>query len=156
MPIAISDDHRALADTVTDFLARHQALAVALSETVGGGLTAAGLFSPLGPAMIIGVMSVATQKVHLQNGLWITNRGYEYNLALAAAALLLAWEGPGALSLDAILRKQRSGPLAGIAALALGVGAGQLAMELSQRLAPAGSGEGSGEGRGGDEAAASD
>jgi len=39
--------------------AKQQALAAALTETIGGGLTAAGLLSPVGPAMIIGTMAVA-------------------------------------------------------------------------------------------------
>ena len=65
-----------------------QAYAAALSETIGGGLTAAGLLNPLGPSMIIGTMAVAIQKVHGKNGVWVTKGGFEYNLVLIAAATL--------------------------------------------------------------------
>jgi|SRR5579875_841498 len=112
------------------------ALAVAVSETVGGGLTAAGFMSPLGPAMITGTMAVAVHKVHAKNGPWVTKGGFEYNLTLIAAALTLAAEGPGALSIDGLLRKQRSGFLWGLLAAALGLGAAAGVVALSDKMAP--------------------
>ncbi len=94
----------------------HHARAVALSETIGGGLTALGFLSPLGPAMIMGTMAVAIKKVHLKNGLWNSQKGYEFNLTLIAASFALAADGPGLLSVDWMLGKQRKG---------LGLGAGR-------------------------------
>ena len=117
--------------------AKHQARAVALSETLGGALTAAGFLSPLGPAMITGTMAVAIAKVHAKNGVWVTKGGYEYNLVLIAAALTLAGDGPGLLSIDGILRKQRRGSGWAIAAGALGAGAAFATLKLATRLAPA-------------------
>jgi putative oxidoreductase len=116
--------------------AKQQALAAALSETVGGALTAAGFLSPLGPAMIAGTMAVAIHKVHAKNGVWVTKGGYEYNLTLIAAAFALASEGPGPLSLDGLLRKQRSGFRWGVASLILaGVGAAAT-VAVANRFAP--------------------
>ena len=91
---------------------------MALSETIGGGLTALGFLSPLGPAMIMGTMAVAIKKVHLKNGLWSSNKGYEFNLTLIAASFALAADGPGLLSVDWMLGKQRKG-------LGLGLGRGR-------------------------------
>jgi putative oxidoreductase len=116
--------------------AKHQGLAAALSETVGGGLTAAGFLSPLGPAMITGTMLVAIRKVHAKNGVWVTNGGYEYNATLIAAALSLATAGPGLLSLDGLLRRQRSGFRWGAVALALGVGGAAATLAVSSRMQP--------------------
>jgi putative oxidoreductase len=118
--------------------ARHQALAAALSETAGGGLTAAGLLSPLGPAMIIGTMAVAIHKVHAKNGVWISNGGYEYNLTLIAAAAALAGTGPGPVSVDGLLghRREGIGWLSG--AVAVGVGAAAATVAVSERFKPAG------------------
>ncbi len=116
--------------------AKHQALAAAVSETVGGGLTAAGLMSPLGPAMITGTMAVAIQKVHAKNGIWITGGGYEYNLTIMAAAFALAADGPGAVSIDALLGKKRSGLLWGLLSLVLGLGGAAATLAVAERMAP--------------------
>jgi len=47
-------------------------------------------------------MVVAIFTVHISKGFWMTNGGYEYNLANIAVALALAAAGPGEYSLDAI------------------------------------------------------
>jgi len=73
------------------------AYAAALSETVGGGLLAAGALTPLGASMVTGTMAVAMAKVHYRNGLWVTAGGYEYNLLLMAGAFALTEVGPGRL-----------------------------------------------------------
>jgi putative oxidoreductase len=48
--------------------AKQQALAAALTETVGAALPAIGLLSPAGPAMITGATVVAIKQVHGKNG----------------------------------------------------------------------------------------
>ena len=116
---------------------QHQARAVALSETVGGGLTALGFLSPLGPAMIMGTMAVAIKKVHLKNGLWASNKGYEFNLTLIASSFALAADGPGLLSVDWLLGKQRKGLKWALASAALGAGAALAALRVGEKLAPA-------------------
>ena len=120
--------------TIGQHPAKHQGLAAALSETVGGGLTAAGLFSPLGPAMVTGAMLVAIKKVHAKNGVWVSQGGYEYNATIIAAALSLATSGPGILSLDGLLGRQRAGPRWGVLALALGAGGAAAALAVSDRM----------------------
>ncbi len=116
--------------------ARQQALAAALTETVGGGLTAAGFLSPLGPSMIIGAMSVAIVKVHAKNGPWVSSGGYEYNLTLIAACLSLATSGPGPISIDGILGKQRSGLRWGALGLLLGVSGAAATIAVAERMRP--------------------
>jgi putative oxidoreductase len=118
------------------FPPREQAMAAALSETVGGTLTAVGALSPLGPAMIIGTMAVAMNKVHLPKGLWLTKGGYEYNLLLMAAAFVLAAEGPGAASIDRISGTPRRGLRWGLASAVLGLAAAAATLAISDRFAP--------------------
>ena len=81
-------------------------------------------------------MSTAIRKVHLPNGPWAANGGWEYNAVLIAAVTALAETGPGDLSLDRLLRTERSGPLWALAALATGVGTAFLTMELGRRGRP--------------------
>jgi putative oxidoreductase len=114
-------------------------LAAGLSETAGGALLAAGLATPLASAALIGTMITAIRKVHLPNGPWAANGGYEYNLVLIAALLAIAEEGPGDISLDEVLGRQFTGSRWAIGALALGAAASTLAIEMGRRAAPAGS-----------------
>jgi putative oxidoreductase len=116
--------------------AKHQAVAAALSETIGGGLTAAGLLSPLGPAMIIGTMAVAIKKVHGKNGVWVTKGGYEYNALIIAAAIALAADGPGAVSIDGILRSRRSGLPWAVVSVVLGLAGAAATLAISERFRP--------------------
>lgn len=116
--------------------AKQQALAAGLSESIGGGLTALGLLSPLGPSMIIGTMAVAINKVHAKNGVWVTNGGFEYNLVLIAAAFALAVDGPGAISIDRIARRPRSGIGWGLFSLVLAIGGAALTLKIAERCSP--------------------
>ncbi len=116
--------------------APYQARAAAVSETVGGGLTALGFLNPIGPAMIIGTMIVAIRKVHGKNGLWLTNGGYEYNLLLIVAAAALAAEGVGSASFDALRGADRHGARWALAALAAGAAAAAATISSSERLRP--------------------
>jgi putative oxidoreductase len=77
------------------------ALAAGLSEFVGGLLIAAGLFGPVGPALVLATMIVATVTVHWDNGLFAATNGVEVTLLYATAAAALIVTGPGGYSLDA-------------------------------------------------------
>jgi putative oxidoreductase len=79
------------------------AAAAGLGEFVGGLLTAAGLFSPFGPALLVVVMVVAIFAVHWEKGFFAQSGGLEYPLVIAASAVGLAFAGPGAYALDAVL-----------------------------------------------------
>ena len=112
---------------------KRNALLAGAAEAGGGTLIATGFLTPLGSAAVIGVMDQAVRSVHKEKGFFVTEGGYEYNLALAAAAVVIADLGPGPLSLDRALGSERSGPLWALAAL----GAGLAGPRLLERLAPA-------------------
>ncbi|MDE3133341.1 MAG: DoxX family protein [Acidobacteriota bacterium] len=96
------------------------ASAAGAAETFGGAGILLGYRTPLASASIISVMLTAINRVHLKNGPWATNGGYEYNVVLAAAAASLAESGPGSLSLDALRGKEKSGAKWGLFSLLLG------------------------------------
>jgi putative oxidoreductase len=100
---------------------RSYALLAALAEIGGGVLLASGLATPLSAAIIFAVMIVAAFSAHLKQGFFITSGGFEYTFVLAVAALTLAFTGPGALSLDAILGRSWSGVLWGLGAILAGI-----------------------------------
>lgn len=101
---------------------KRHALAAGAAETVGGLLLAAGAATPAAVALLQGVMISAIRHVHWKNGPWNASGGYEYNLVLIAALFGLLETGPGGLSVDAALGRERSG--LGWALLALGAAAG--------------------------------
>jgi putative oxidoreductase len=105
---------------------RRQALVAGLVEFGGGLLLAAGLLTPIAAAAVVAVMLVAAISVHLKAGFFVTGGGYEYNLVIGVAALAIAFTGPGALSLDALLGLELSGALWGTAALIAGLAGGAI------------------------------
>lgn len=116
---------------------RRNAIASGVAEAGGGAGLALGVATPFAAASVIGSMLTAIHRVHLKNGPWITNQGYEYNLVLILATALLAELGPGSVSVDHLLGTETSGPAWGVAALAMG-GAGAVAVnQLSQSAPPA-------------------
>jgi putative oxidoreductase len=127
------------------------AIAAGLGEAGGGALLAAGLATPLGASAIVATMITAIHRVHLKNGPFITNSGYEYNAVLIAAALTLAEVGPGSLSLDRALGKELTGPKWSALALAGGAigAAGAAFIAASQPAPPAAEAAGDGETQGG-------
>lgn len=106
-----------------------------LSEIGAGVLIAAGAGGPIGPAMLLGVMGTAVGSVHLKNGYWNQNKGYELNTMYALLALLLAIEDHGRFSVDhrTGIRKHMR-PAVGW--LALAAGAAGAAFALSRRTPP--------------------
>jgi putative oxidoreductase len=100
--------------------ARANAHAASASETLGGVGIALGAFTPLAAASLIGTMITAIRTVHLKNGFWSSGGGYEYNLTIIAALLLLVDGGPGPLSLDGAFGIEETGTGVALAALAAG------------------------------------
>ena len=113
-----------------------QARAVALAETVGGAALALGVATPLAGAALIATMVTAVRKVHLKNGLFNSNRGYEFNLVLTAAVLAVVDSGPGILSVDAIRGKSRGGFGNALFALGAGVAGSFASTELARAAKP--------------------
>lgn len=112
---------------------RPNAVVAGATETVGGALLAAGLATPLASTGLIGTMVTAIRTVHLKNGPWAANGGYEYNLVLIAGLLALADGDPKDASLDRALGLQLTGPQWALAALATGAAASTLAIEMGRR-----------------------
>jgi putative oxidoreductase len=102
---------------------------------LGAGLLLAfGLLTPLAAATALAVMVVAGVSAHWKQGFFTQNGGYEYPLVLGVAAVSLAFTGPGAFSLDALLGLELSGVAWGSAALLIGVVAS--AFKLATRRLP--------------------
>jgi putative oxidoreductase len=116
--------------------AKVHAVVAGATETAGGALLAAGLATPLASAALTGVMTTAIRKVHLPNGPWAANGGWEYNAVLVGAVTALAETGPGDLSLDHVLGIERTGPRWALAALATGVGTAFATMAVAGRGRP--------------------
>ena len=111
---------------------RRNALAASVTETAGGAMLAAGALTPLAAAGLIGTMITAIRVVHLQNGIWNANKGYEFNLALIAALVTLVDGGPGAVSVDRALGIDDTGGGWALAALGAGALGSTLAIELGR------------------------
>ncbi|AKN68983.1 RpiR family transcriptional regulator [Streptomyces sp. PBH53] len=78
---------------------RASALAAGLAEAGGGTLLALGLATPAAGAAAAGGMAGASA-VHVPNGFFAQEGGYEHAATLGLAAAALAVTGPGRLSLD--------------------------------------------------------
>ena len=73
---------------------------VAAAEFGGGILLVIGFLTRLASLAILVDMLVAIFKVHLHNGLFAKNGGYELPLACAAIAFSLIWSGAGPIAID--------------------------------------------------------
>jgi putative oxidoreductase len=100
---------------------KRNALAAGSAETLGGLGIALGAFTPAAAAALIGTMITAIRTVHLQKGFFNSEGGYEFNLSLIAALLILVDGGPGSPSIDSALGLNDTG--SGWALLALAAGA---------------------------------
>lgn len=114
---------------------RTLAISAGLAEFLGGCLLVLGLVTPLAAAMIIAVMTTAIITVHLKNGPWITDSGWEYCAVIMAGCFALAGVGAGQVSLDYALGWDVAGTGWALAALAAGVIGGLLAVGAGQAAA---------------------
>jgi putative oxidoreductase len=78
------------------------AILAGLGEFTSGLLVALGFLGPVGPALMMAVMSVAAVQ-SWNKGFFAMNGGFEVPLLYASAALALSFIGPGRFSLDAAL-----------------------------------------------------
>ena len=114
---------------------RRHALMAGLVEAGGGILLTLGLLTPLGAALVASVMLVAAITVHIKNGFFAGNGGYELVLVLGVGALSLSFTGPGKLSADTLLGYSLTGLAWGIGSAAVAV-LGALALLAQRRLPP--------------------
>jgi putative oxidoreductase len=112
---------------------RPYATAAGAAETVGGSLLAAGMWTPLGAAMLTGAMGTAIAKVHAKNGPWVTKGGFEYNAVIIAAAFAITEAGPGFPAVDGLITKRRKGFGWAVAELALGLAGTAAVLKLNER-----------------------
>ncbi|MFZ3205203.1 MAG: DoxX family protein [Pseudomonas sp.] len=76
------------------------ALLAGSAEFFGGLALVIGLLARPAAAVLAVTMLVAIVTVHLANGFFMSNNGYEFALALMAISLAVLVEGAGKLSLD--------------------------------------------------------
>jgi putative oxidoreductase len=74
------------------------------AEFIGGLLLIVGLLVRPAALMLAVTMVVAIVTVHLPNGLFMANNGYEFGLALLAVSIGLMFRGAGSLSADRLLQ----------------------------------------------------
>jgi putative oxidoreductase len=82
------------------------AYVVGVVEFFGGLLLAIGLFTRIAAAAIVVLLLVATIQVHLANGFFWTNGGYEYPLLWALIAATFVLGGSGRWSVDGSIGKE--------------------------------------------------
>lgn len=76
------------------------ALAAGSAEFFGGIALILGLLTRPAAFVLAITMVVAIVSVHLQNGLFLSNNGYEFGLALLGMSVALVFSGGGKFSLD--------------------------------------------------------
>ena len=76
------------------------ALAAGSAEFFGGIALLLGLLTRPAAVLLAITMLVAIITVHLPNGLFLSNGGYEFGLALLGMSVALAFSGGGKFSLD--------------------------------------------------------
>lgn len=76
------------------------ALMAGSAEFFGGLLLIAGLLTRPAAIVLAITMLVAIFSVHFENGLFMSNNGYEFGLALFAMSVALVFQGGGRFSLD--------------------------------------------------------
>jgi putative oxidoreductase len=108
------------------------AVLAGIGETASGTLVALGLLGPIGPAVMLAVMIVASS-LHWKNGLFAASNGVEVPLLYGASAVALGFTGYGAYSLDALLGIANFWTVELVwAALAVGVLGGVINLALRQ------------------------
>jgi len=78
------------------------------AEFFGGLALIIGLLVRPAALVLVITMIVAIVAVHLENGLFMSNNGYEFALALLAASTGLLFRGAGSLSADQVIHAKLS------------------------------------------------
>ncbi|WP_435216607.1 DoxX family protein [Streptomyces sp. bgisy034] len=101
--------------------ALHARLAAGTEMAAGVTMTL-GVAGPLPAAAAVGLMTTAARTDHRGKGFFVFKGGWEYAGVVGGAAVALAALGNGKYSVDALVRRQRSGTGAAMLAGGLGVG----------------------------------
>ncbi|WP_421841571.1 DoxX family protein [Marinobacter algicola] len=75
------------------------------TEFLGGLALIIGLLVRPASAALAFAMLIAIFSVHFQNGLFMSNNGFEFGLALLAASVSLLFSGAGSASVDRLVTK---------------------------------------------------
>lgn len=121
--------------------ARENAIAAGATETAGGAMILTGTLTPVAATGLIATMITAIRTVHWKNGPWNSDGGYEFNLAMIAALLMLTESGPGSCSIDRALGTDEAGSGRALLVLAAAAAGSTFVVERGRRLA-ASSGDG--------------
>ncbi|MAE21235.1 MAG: DoxD-like family protein [Pseudomonas sp.] len=84
------------------------ALLAGSAEFFGGLALALGVLTRPAALLTAFTMLVATFSVHIGNGLFMANNGYEYALTLFVVSIALAVQGAGSLSVDQLIAEKLS------------------------------------------------
>lgn len=76
------------------------------AEFFGGIFLMLGLLVRPTSIVLAITMLVAIFSVHINNGLFMSNNGYEFALALLIISIILVFRGAGSLSLDKLVTKK--------------------------------------------------
>lgn len=82
------------------------ALMAGSAEFFGGLLLIAGLLTRPAALVLAITMLVAIVTVHLDNGLFMSNNGYEFGLSLMAISIALVFSGAGRFAIDNVIAKR--------------------------------------------------
>lgn len=82
------------------------ALLAGSAEFFGGLFILLGLLTRPAAVALAFTMVIAIFSVHFKNGLFMSNNGYEFGLALLAACVSLAFSGAGKAALDGTLHQK--------------------------------------------------
>lgn len=75
------------------------------AEFFGGVAVLIGLLARPAAVVLIGLLLVAIFSVHISNGLFMSNNGYEFALALLGGSIAILFEGAGKLSVDRVIAR---------------------------------------------------
>lgn len=84
------------------------ALAAGSAEFIGGLALVLGLLTRPAALVTAFTMLIAIFSVHISNGLFMSNNGYEFALVLFAATLSLIFQGSGQFAVDNLLARRRT------------------------------------------------
>ena len=83
---------------------------VTVVEFVGSALLIAGALTPVVCALMLVIMSGAAIFVHIPNGIFVANGGWELVGVIAAGLIAITATGPGRFSIDHLIRARQQQP----------------------------------------------